>query len=190
LAQRKTTPKKPVRKRRTEYDQSYKRLFSHPKMVEDLLKGFVHEDWVKELDFTTLEVFKDSFVSDNLLERHDDIIWRVRWGKKKWLYVYLLLLQEMKTMLHETMQNWYRDAEIKGEARGITIGEERGITIGEERGEARGETKILTHLLETKFGILPPSERATIERLNSDAMLKCSERLLTAKTLQEVIKPA
>ena len=93
-------------------------------------------------------------------------------------------------MLHETMQNWYRDAEIKGEARGITIGEERGITIGEERGEARGETKILTHLLETKFGILPPAERATIERLDSDAMLKCSERLLTAKTLQEVIKPA
>jgi len=57
---------------------------------EDLLRGFIHEDWVKELDFSTLEVFKDSFVSDNLLERHDDIIWRVRWGKKKWLYVYLL----------------------------------------------------------------------------------------------------
>jgi predicted transposase YdaD len=46
---------------------------------------------VRDLDFSTLEVFKDSFVSDNLLERHDDIIWRVRWGQKKWLYVYLLL---------------------------------------------------------------------------------------------------
>ena len=72
------------------HDQSYKRLFSHPKMVEDLLRGFVHEDWVNQLDFTTLEVFKDSFVSDDLRDRHDDIIWRVRWGEK-WLYVYLLL---------------------------------------------------------------------------------------------------
>ncbi|MEN8218951.1 MAG: Rpn family recombination-promoting nuclease/putative transposase, partial [Pseudomonadota bacterium] len=62
---------------RFKHDQSYKRLFSHPKMVEDLLRGFVHEDWIAQLDFTTLEVFKDSFVSDNLIERHDDIIWRL-----------------------------------------------------------------------------------------------------------------
>ncbi|RKZ84336.1 MAG: transposase, partial [Candidatus Parabeggiatoa sp. nov. 1] len=73
-----------------EHDKSYKKLFSHPKMVEDLLRGFVHEQWVNQLDFSTLEMFKDSFVSPNLKERHDDIIWRVRWGKK-WLYVYLLL---------------------------------------------------------------------------------------------------
>ena len=81
-------------------------------------------------------------------------------------------------MLHETMQNWYREAEIKGEKR------------GEKRGEKQGEKKILTHLLETKFGVLPTSERASIERLDSAALLKCSKRLLTAKTLQEVIKPA
>ena len=31
-----------------------------------------------------------SYVSDDLRERHDDIIWRIRWGKD-WLYVYLLL---------------------------------------------------------------------------------------------------
>jgi len=87
-------------------------------------------------------------------------------------------LQEMKTMLHETMQNWYRDAEIKGEAR------------GEARGDTQGKTEMLTHLLESKFGVLPTFERTTIERLDSEALLKCSERLLTAKTLQEVIKPA
>jgi len=49
-------------------------------MVEYLLRGFVHEEWVNQLDFSTLEVFKDSFVSDDLRDRHDDIIWRVRWG--------------------------------------------------------------------------------------------------------------
>lgn len=38
------------------HDSSYKLLFSHPAMVEDLLTGFVHEDWVAELDFATLRL--------------------------------------------------------------------------------------------------------------------------------------
>jgi predicted transposase YdaD len=86
---RQKTDKK--KRNQVKHDQSYKRLFSHPSMVEDLLRGFVQEDWIKQLDFATLEVFKDSFVADDLIERHDDIIWRVRWKSGKWLYVYLLL---------------------------------------------------------------------------------------------------
>ena len=37
------------------HDNSYKLLFSHPEMVEDLLKGLVKADWVKQSDFSTLE---------------------------------------------------------------------------------------------------------------------------------------
>ena len=37
------------------HDLSYKLLFSEPEIIIDLLQGFVHEPWVKELDFTTLE---------------------------------------------------------------------------------------------------------------------------------------
>lgn len=77
------------------HDHSYKLLFSHPEMVADLLRGFVREDWVKELDFSTLEKVSGSYVSDDLRERHDDVIWRIHWGKEPdktdWLYVYLLL---------------------------------------------------------------------------------------------------
>lgn len=62
-----------------EHDNSYKLIFSHAEMVADLLKGFVKEDWVNELDFTALERFSASYVSDGLEDRHDDIIWRVRW---------------------------------------------------------------------------------------------------------------
>jgi len=72
------------------HDRSYKLLFSNPQMVKDLLKGFVHEDWVNEVDFSTLETVKDKFVSDDLREREDDIIWRVR-HKQSWIYVYLLI---------------------------------------------------------------------------------------------------
>lgn len=72
------------------HDHSYKLLFSHPEMVQDLLTGFVKEAWVAELDFTTLEKVSGSYVADELREREDDIIWRVRWGED-WLYIYLLL---------------------------------------------------------------------------------------------------
>ncbi|MGA7978728.1 MAG: Rpn family recombination-promoting nuclease/putative transposase, partial [Chromatiaceae bacterium] len=73
-----------------QHDPSYKLLFSHTRMVEDLIRGFVHEDWVAELDFTTLERVSEKSVSVDLRTREDDMIWRLRWGER-WLYVYLLL---------------------------------------------------------------------------------------------------
>jgi len=74
-----------------DHDHAYKLLFSHPQMVADLLRGFVHEDWVGELDFSTLERVDASFVGDDLRAREGDVVWRLRWGKDRWLYVYLLL---------------------------------------------------------------------------------------------------
>ena len=67
-----------------EHDHSYKNLFSHPKMVEDLFTGFVHEDWVKELDFNTLEKLNGSYITDDLRARSDDIDWRVKF-RQNWL---------------------------------------------------------------------------------------------------------
>jgi len=55
-----------------EHDNSYKHLFSHVSMVEDLLKGFVKEAWVEELDFATLEKVNGSYVSDDLRGRADN----------------------------------------------------------------------------------------------------------------------
>ena len=46
-----------------EHDDGYKLLFSHPEMVADLLRGFVHEDWVRDLDFSTLEKVPGSYVT-------------------------------------------------------------------------------------------------------------------------------
>lgn len=74
----------------TQHDNSYKLLFSYPEMVRDLLLGFVHEVWVAEIDFATLEIVSGSYVTDDLRDREDDIIWRVRF-KDSWLYLYLLL---------------------------------------------------------------------------------------------------
>ncbi len=72
------------------HDHIYKRLFSNPEMVRDLLKDFVPGDWVGDLDFDTLEKLNNSYITDDMRERADDIVWRVRF-RQEWLYVYLLL---------------------------------------------------------------------------------------------------
>jgi predicted transposase/invertase (TIGR01784 family) len=74
-----------------EHDNGYKRLFSHPEMVADLLRGFVREDWVHDLDFSTLERVSGSYVTPELRSRESDVVWRVRWERDRWLYVYLLI---------------------------------------------------------------------------------------------------
>ncbi|MEI8133207.1 MAG: Rpn family recombination-promoting nuclease/putative transposase [Leptolinea sp.] len=73
-----------------EHDQSYKQFFSNPRMVEDLLRGYVKQDWIKRVDFSTLERVPASFVSDDLKQRVEDMIWRVRLDDG-WLYIYILL---------------------------------------------------------------------------------------------------
>ena len=80
----------PTDKRQPTHDSGYKLLFAHAAMVRDLLSGFMPGAWVRELDLGTLERASGSYVSDDLRDRADDIIWRVRWGED-WLYVYLLL---------------------------------------------------------------------------------------------------
>ncbi|GAB1409275.1 Rpn family recombination-promoting nuclease/putative transposase [Desulfovibrionales bacterium] len=72
------------------HDGSYKNLFSHKEMVETLIRDFVSEDWVDQVDFSTLEKQNGSYVTDDLRERHDDVIWRVRFHDQ-WFYLYLLI---------------------------------------------------------------------------------------------------
>ena len=73
-----------------QHDNSYKSLFSHPEMVRDLIVGFLPAEWVQDFDMGTLERKNGNYVTDDLRERENDIIWRVRF-KGKWLYLYILL---------------------------------------------------------------------------------------------------
>ena len=78
-------------KERMPHDSAYKQFFSNPEMVESLLRDFVSADFIADLDFSTLERCSGSYVTDDLRERHDDIVWRVGWKKGSWCYVALLL---------------------------------------------------------------------------------------------------
>ncbi|HMN46790.1 MAG TPA: Rpn family recombination-promoting nuclease/putative transposase [Povalibacter sp.] len=74
------------------HDPSYKLLFSHPEMIADLLRGYVRQSWVEQLDFASLERVNGHYVTADLRERENDLVWRVRWTNgDRWLYVYLLL---------------------------------------------------------------------------------------------------
>ena len=82
------------------HDNAYKNLFSHPELIKDLLQGYVAEEWVEQLDYSTLEICSGSYVSDDLRDREDDIIWRIR-HKEQWLYIYLLI--EFQSSIDKTM---------------------------------------------------------------------------------------
>ena len=72
------------------HDAAYKLLFSHPEMVEDLLRGFAAGGWSDALDFSTLEKLPAEFVSEDLHRRQSDALWRVRL-RDRWLYLLVLL---------------------------------------------------------------------------------------------------
>ncbi|MEM7585612.1 MAG: Rpn family recombination-promoting nuclease/putative transposase [Acidobacteriota bacterium] len=78
-------------------DRSHRLLFSHPRTIQDLLCGFIHEPWVSELDFDTLEKLPSDYLSGQLVgefeERVSDVAWRVQWRGSPLYIVVLLELQ-------------------------------------------------------------------------------------------------
>ncbi len=79
-------------KKQTPHDGSYRRLFSHAVMVEDLIRRYVAPPWIDRLDFSTLEMVPAHYVSDELEQRESDVVWRLRYGPSgEWFYVYLLI---------------------------------------------------------------------------------------------------
>ncbi len=84
---RDSDPKKPA-----PHDGSYRRLFSHARMVEDLIRRYIGPAWIDRLDFSTLEMVPAHYVSDELEQRESDVVWRLRYGPSgEWFYVYLLI---------------------------------------------------------------------------------------------------
>ncbi len=62
-----------------DHDGSYRLLFSHPRMTEDLLRGFVREDWIEQVDFRFLERCGEVTISERLERREEDLVWKAHW---------------------------------------------------------------------------------------------------------------
>ena len=73
-----------------EHDSGYRYLFSAPEMVRDLILGFVPDEWLHSLDYSTLERVDGIYITEDFRNRADDIVWRVKVGGN-WVYLYLLI---------------------------------------------------------------------------------------------------
>lgn len=75
-----------------QHDVSYRILFSHPYLVESLIRGFLPDEWVEGFDFDTLEPVSEAHGTEDWSVRYNDRIWRLRWrGDGRWVYLYLML---------------------------------------------------------------------------------------------------
>ena len=72
------------------HDVGYKKLFSNPVYLEQLLTCFVEEDFIQELDFSTLERLDKSFITEEFKEKESDLIYKINF-KEKPIYIFLLL---------------------------------------------------------------------------------------------------
>ena len=76
------------------HDAAYKLLFSHPRMVADLLRGFLPDGEWPGFDFGSLEPLPASHVGRGLRRREGDRMWRLRARAAPgggWVHVLLLL---------------------------------------------------------------------------------------------------
>jgi predicted transposase/invertase (TIGR01784 family) len=72
------------------HDSWYKTLFSDPHVVADLLTSFVKEEFVSDLDFSSLKKLNSSFISPEFKNREADIIYEVK-SRGQSTYIYLLI---------------------------------------------------------------------------------------------------
>ena len=79
----------------------------------------------------------------------------------------------------------------KGREIGHEEGHKEGLKEGHEKGHKQGlqlgEARILTAQLRLRFGDLPVAVQQRIEAADADTLLLWSERVLTARTLEEVL---
>ena len=58
-------------------DPAYKLLLAQPRMVEDILRGFLAPEWCGQLDFPTLTQTNAEYIGADLHRRIGDMVWRV-----------------------------------------------------------------------------------------------------------------
>ena len=63
------------------HDYGYKRLFSHPGFVKELLESFIDMKWVKKIDFNALKQISTSFIRQNYINKETDVIYKLRYKK-------------------------------------------------------------------------------------------------------------
>jgi predicted transposase/invertase (TIGR01784 family) len=87
-------------------------------------------------------------------------------------------LEELETMLAESIERW--DRAIR----------EEGREEGRQEGRQEGEARILLRQLRLKFGPLDPAVEDRVRSADPERLLEWGERVLTAANLQEIFGDA
>ncbi len=91
-----------------------------------------------------------------------------------------LKLEELETMLAESIDRWNREILEKGR--------EEGREEGRDEGRQEGEARLLLRQLRLKFGSLEPEIEERVRSADPDRLLVWGERVLTAESLQDVFR--
>lgn len=67
-------------------------------------------------------------------------------------------------------------------------GMQQGMQQGRQEGRQEGEAEVLLRLMSMKFGQVPEDKKRLVESADSEKLLRWSERILTAKSLDEVLQ--
>ena len=86
-------------------DEFYKIVFSFPRLVRDLVRGFLPETLTADLDLGRMEALPASYVSDDWRRRHGDRVWRIPYRRDRgWPPgAYVALLLEFQSTVDATM---------------------------------------------------------------------------------------
>ena len=74
-----------------DHDALYHRLFSHPGMVAQLLRDFVADSWLDELDLDSMERINAKFHAETGERREGDVVWRIPMRGGRDAYILMLL---------------------------------------------------------------------------------------------------
>jgi hypothetical protein len=97
-------------------------------------------------------------------------------------------LEEVETMLAESIDRWNRELLEKGREEGREEGRQEGREKGRQEGRQEGEARLVLRQLRLKFGPLPPRIEKRVRTADADRLLQWGERVLTAASLQDVFK--
>ena len=110
------------------YDETYKRLFSNPKLVEELVRHFVNEALANELDFESMETVETTTFSHNLEKKENDKLLKLK--RKAGGEVYLILMLEFQSsndfsmpvrILNYVARLYDEITKVQGEVESLTL---------------------------------------------------------------------
>lgn len=104
-----------------------------------------------------------------------------------------LNLPYLRRLREKALTEGHAQGVALGHAQGVAQGHAQGVTEGRAEGRAEGlrvgEAEILLRLLRARFGALPVEVEARVSTADAETLLRWSERVLTAPSVEAIFTP-